>query len=175
MYGDGGIHVLYRGKDDVVMSKEPEKEKTLKDAEPRYFIDKDIFICKGCGGIMRYEYAGLYKCEDCGKRQLDTFGKVKLYIEENGPTPALIIAESIGVNVAEVNNFLREGRLEIPEGADHYIPCEKCGCDIRYGRFCPDCVKSLSGDLRKAFFMSGAGEKPKKSGGEKMHFLNKNR
>lgn len=134
-------------------------------------IAQSLSVCDECRGKMVYQYGGIYRCEECGKIALDDFGRIRLYIELNGPTPAVVLSECLGVPINRVNTYLREGRLEIPEGSPQYIKCEKCGCDIRYGRYCPDCVRAMAGDLRKAFFVEGAGVKPKSSG-EKMHFLN---
>lgn len=134
--------------------------------------EKTVF-CEKCRGNMNYTNAGIYKCEECGHETLDDFGKVKRYIELNGPTPAFIISQATGVSTDVINSFLREGRVEIPEGSDCYIKCEKCGCSIRYGRYCPECVKSLAGGI-KSVLVADMGERPKnKDMSGKMHFLDK--
>ena len=48
---------------------------------------------------------------------------------------------------------------------------EKCGCDIRSGRWCPDCAEQLSADLKGCYV--GVGDKPKKNTAGKMRFLDK--
>lgn len=66
--------------------------------------------------------------------------------------------------------------MEIPEGSKYYLKCEKCGCSIRYGRFCPDCVRELAGEI-KAVFHEDVGEKPKCEPDSdmkgRMHYLNR--
>lgn len=125
------------------------------------------WFCSVCGGEMKPLYAGIYECKECKKQEYDDFGKVRAYIEEHGKQPAAILAEETGVAVETIEMFLRTGRLEIPEGSDIYISCERCGCDIRYGRFCGDCMKVLTGDMKRAFFNEAVGEKPKLSSGKK--------
>ena len=81
-----------------------------------------------------------------------------------------VIADETGVPMKHLNLMLREGRVEIPDGSSYYIRCESCGCSIRYGRFCPDCVRRTASDLRQAFYVAEMGEKPKQSGS--MRFYN---
>ncbi|MBE5911481.1 hypothetical protein [Pseudobutyrivibrio sp.] len=152
------------------MGNKAEIEKFTKD-----FLDRKPTRCSKCKGRIRYIGGGYYECYDCGNKEIDDFGRVKDYIDENGPAPAIIISENTGVPVDIVNGMLREGRLEIPEGSVVYIQCETCGCSIRYGRFCPDCIRSRTNSLKGVFFNPDVGEKPKKEAPKhddgKMHFL----
>lgn len=134
------------------------------------------WFCEICGGEMKPLYAGMYECKECKRHEYDDFGKVRAYIEEHGKQPAPILSAETGVSLETIEMFLRTGRLEIPEGSEIYIECERCGCDIRYGRFCSDCMKILTGDVKRAFFNEAAGEKPKnpssKNKSGKMHTIN---
>lgn len=107
-------------------------------------------VCSICSGRLCYRSHGEYICESCGNIDRDDFGKVRNYIEVNGPTPALLIAEGTGVPMDKINAYLRQGRVEIPEGSSIYITCEGCGRDIRFGRFCPDCAIKLSKQIQGA-------------------------
>lgn len=114
-----------------------------------------------------------------GKRELEDvvyekdFKKVKQYIDEHGKTPAIIIAQETGVPVGVIDRLLRQGRIEIPEGEEKYIPCERCGADIRYGRFCPKCAAEIGKQLQVSLSFGEVGEEPKVKRGGKMHFLDK--
>lgn len=125
--------------------------------------------CKKCGGVTVYTYSGTYQCEACGHEEKDDFGKVKDYIEKNGPSPAIVISTATGVKLGIIEEFLKTGRVEIPDGSPIYIKCENCRTDIRYGRLCPECARALTGDLKKVFFNENVGEKPKVDG--RMRFL----
>lgn len=128
--------------------------------------------CPDCEASMIYIYGEMYECPDCGCRSLSDFGKVKKFLEDKGPQSAIVISDATGVSVEIINEFLRDGRVEIPDGSEQYIKCQKCGADIRYGRFCPDCIKKISGNISKALWTPEAGEKPKKKNIDgKMHFL----
>lgn len=117
--------------------------------------------CELCGGKIYYLDGGRYQCRSCEHIMLDDFGKVKAYIDKHGPSPSPVIAAATGVSAEVIDVFLRRGRLEIPEGSKYYIKCEKCHCSIRYGRFCPDCIKETVGGM-KAIFAEEVGEKPKR-------------
>ena len=136
-------------------------------------MDRRPMDCKECGGKVFYQNSGIYQCEDCGAEEYDDFGKIKNYLEIHGPSPAPYISEDTGVPLEIISVFLRNGRLEIPEGSKYYIKCERCGCALRYGRYCPACTRELAGQLQGALFEQ-MGEKPKQEvekKKEKMHFL----
>ncbi|BBF41942.1 flagellar protein [Lachnospiraceae bacterium KM106-2] len=141
-------------------------------SENYIIADKKLF-CKKCGAPMEYKYAGIYGCTECEYTFMDDFGKVKNYINLHGPTSGAIISDATGVSLEKINGFLRKGRVEIPEGSEFYIKCERCGTDIRYGRFCPECVRELAGKITVAFTADEIGEKPKHKQGGKMRFFHK--
>ncbi|MGN0485421.1 MAG: hypothetical protein ACI4HI_17925 [Lachnospiraceae bacterium] len=130
--------------------------------------------CEICGGKMDYVSVGEYRCKVCGHVVLDDYGKVRKFLEKNGPSPSIVIAKETGVELEIIEFFLRKGRLEITENSEHFVKCEKCGCDIRYGRFCPECTKKMAGGIQ-AIFNEDMGERPKKKdSGEqkgKLHFI----
>lgn len=130
-------------------------------------------ICPKCGELMRYAFGEVFKCDYCGQEELTSFGKVRKYIEENGPSNASNISRGTGVPVSIINKYLREGRIEIPDGSDSYIKCEDCGADIRYGRYCPACAAKHNKDQNVGIFNSEAGEVPKhkRDAYGKMHTL----
>ena len=126
--------------------------------------------CSKCGGELEFRGHGEYRCKSCGNVETDDFGKVKKYLDANGPATALTISEATGVPIDRINGFLREGRVEIPENSEVYIRCEKCGTEIRFGRYCPACASKLTMELKGVF---EAGEVPKKkpNADGKMRFL----
>lgn len=148
--------------------------KSKQDSFIKAFLERKPTRCSKCKGRIKYIGGGRYECFDCGNEEIDDFGKVKDYIDANGPAPAIFISEHTGVPVELIDGMLRQGRLEIPEGSPVYIKCEKCGCSIRYGRFCPDCIRSRTNNLKGVFFNPDVGEKPQheiKHEDGRMHFL----
>ncbi len=125
--------------------------------------------CENCGGLLKDAGLGIYVCSQCGHEMLSEFGKVKKYIEDNGPSNAYNISQGTGISVSKIDRYLREGRIEIPDGSESYISCEMCGVDIRYGRYCPVCATKLKKTLKSALMPSEIGEIPKRNG--KMRYM----
>ena len=147
-------------------------EKSIEKA----LIERKPLRCELCDEKVYYMDSGRYQCRSCNHIMFDDFGKVKAYLEEHGPSHAVAISSATGVSMEIIDVFLRKGRLEIPEGSKYYIQCQKCGCSIRYGRFCPDCIKETANGIR-AICAEDEGEKPKfdinpdRQG--KIHFMNR--
>ena len=68
--------------------------------------------CSRCKGKLFYIGSGKYKCERCENEVMDDFGKVKSFLEEQGPCAAAIIAESTGVRLDVIEFFLKKGFSE---------------------------------------------------------------
>lgn len=129
-------------------------------------------VCRECGGRMLYKAGGMYKCEKCGNEDLDDFGRIKQFLEDNGPAPIITICRATGVERDVVDYCLKQGRIEIPNGSKYYVKCENCGTAIRYGRYCSACANELQGKLK--IRQEEVGEKPREINPEmagKMHFL----
>ena len=71
----------------------------------RYVEQKKIERCELCHNKMEYIASGVYRCTVCGSEVLDDFGKVKLFLEENGPTPQIIIAQRTGVSMDKIGYY----------------------------------------------------------------------
>ena len=126
----------------------------------RHIIDRRPVACSECGGKLKYEGGGEYKCIECHEISYDEFGKVRKYLYDNGPSPAPEVVAATGVSNQIVIELLKEGRIELIENSKFFLRCEKCGCSIRYGRICPDCARRLADNLDQAMKES-VGEKPK--------------
>ena len=133
---------------------------------------EEIRTCKFCGGMFRYYGFGYGYCERCTPIDNEMFHRVKDYIWENGTATMAVVSDATGVSMKQINQYLRDGRLEIPEDSEIFIRCELCGTDIRYGRYCQECASRTSRELKSALKVDifEIGEKPKRMRG-KMHYL----
>lgn len=129
--------------------------------------------CPSCGNNMKYMYGEMFQCPVCGRKELSDFGKVKEFLDANGPQPAVVISDATGVKLHVIDGYLKQGRVEIPDGSEIYIKCQKCGTEIRYGRFCPECMLKMSSGISKALWNPDVGEKPKikREATGKMHIM----
>jgi RNase P subunit RPR2 len=130
--------------------------------------------CPICGADYRQIIPELVKCASCGFEEKSTFGIVKEYIEQNGISTISEVSKKCGVPIRKIDNYLRSGQLEIPEGSDIFIKCKRCGIDIRFGKYCKECAAILIRDLSSAVEIkeSEIGEVPRKMDG-KMRFIHR--
>ena len=97
--------------------------------------------CDYCKGELTMCGKGAYKCEDCGKISYDSFQKIKNYLDEHGPTPAVDVSAETGLPKEMVEYLLLEEHLEIPSSSSVVLACQNCGAPIRSGRLCDMCKK----------------------------------
>lgn len=139
-----------------------------------YLLKNKPVVCENCNSRLFYTGIGEYKCKECDEIYLDDYGKVRHFVEENGPMQAILISQATGVDEEVISAMLYNGKVEIPEGSKYYLQCEKCGSSLRYGRICPLCARNLSNGMRN-FDRSEVGEIPKSETSDykkgKMHFI----
>jgi len=110
----------------------------------------DVRNCKRCGKI--FNYYGSYICNDCRQQDEADFTKIRQYIINHPKSSALEISEATGIDPRIITRFMREGRLEFDEfdTSDSGLTCEKCGKDIKSGRYCENCLAQLHNGLQDA-------------------------
>ena len=127
--------------------------------------------CSLCGGVMIFKGLGQFKCEDCGHKEYDDYGKSRNYIEAHPGANVYQIAEATGVSRKSINNLVKEGRFEITKDSKTFLQCEVCGANIRSGRVCPNCEasyhKRYEDDVRKSNISGGYGKAEQGDDGSK--------
>ncbi len=101
-------------------------------------IDHTPIICPDCGGAYEYEGAGEYKCKNCGRMDYDDYGKVRKYIEDNGPAPYHVVKKATGVDGRLVKSYLNNPSEATQE---FRYKCSRCNCSIKQGTLCSSCKK----------------------------------
>lgn len=132
-------------------------------------------VCVVCKRIFTYMGYGHFYCPACKKLDEEEFTKVREYIYNHGTASALEVSEFTGVSLHRITQYLKEGRLEIPELSPIFIKCEMCNSDIRSGRLCPSCAGKLSKSMRESmnFDDEQIGQVPIKIEGKMRYFGNK--
>ncbi len=131
----------------------------------------DVRTCKKCGNLFNY-LSGPPLCPKCRDEMEKKFHEVKEFIRENPNANINEIAQENEVPVAQIQQWVREERLEFTEGSAITLSCESCGASIRTGRFCEKCKGNMSNALNSAFkkpTVEAPVKKPKES--DKMRFL----
>ncbi len=138
-------------------------------------FEMNVRNCRKCGKLFNY-ISGMPICPACKDKLEEKFQAVKKYIRENRLADIKQVAEDCEVEVGQIQQWIREERLEFTEDSPVKIPCENCGASIRSGKYCEKCKREMTNNL------SSVMEKPKavlvepkkpQSTGNKMRFLDR--
>ena len=83
------------------------------------------------------------------------------------------IAEENDVTIPMIKQWIREERLEFSPDSPVGLECEKCGKQIRTGRYCDECKKNVAADIESVIAkpkVVAQPQKPRRDKG-KMRFL----
>lgn len=136
----------------------------------------DVRNCAKCKRLFNY-VSGRPICPNCKKDLEDEFTKVRDYIRNNPDAGIGEVAEVCEVDVKEIRQWIREERLSFTKDSAVGIECEKCGVNIRTGRFCDQCKKDVVDNLSSVYKENKVEENPfaKQKTENKMRFLNKDK
>lgn len=98
--------------------------------------------CSRCGKI--FYSVGRKICPDCVQKEEEEYRKVRDYVREHKNATIPAVSEATGVPAERINQFIREGRLELVNAV---LECMSCGAPIRKGRFCEKCLAEMSRPL----------------------------
>ena len=131
--------------------------------------------CRKCGKLFNH-ILGMPICPACKEALENKFQEVKKYIRENRQADIREVAEACEVEVSQIQQWIREDRLEFAEDSPVKLPCENCGEMIRSGKYCEKCKRDMANNLSSAIEKPKLIiEPPKKSQptGNKMRFLDR--
>lgn len=103
--------------------------------------------CRGCGRIFNY-VAGPILCQKCREDAEAKFQQVKEYIRSNPGVGIPEVSEACDVSVSQIQQWLREERLEVTEDSPIFLTCESCGANIRSGKYCEKCKYDMTMGFR---------------------------
>ncbi len=106
----------------------------------------DIRQCSRCRSL--FQYRGNHMCPECVRQVDELFTKVRNYIYEH---PSALMAQIIGETGAEeadINTWLRDGRLILDKNSAALINCEICQKPIVTGRYCDDCAQEMKNTIQ---------------------------
>jgi len=130
--------------------------------------------CKECGHRkLKYNGVGEYQCEQCGHLMYDDYGTVRNYIEKNPGATQLEVSSATGISKNIIRRLLKDDRIQIASNSMVFMLYERCGAEIRSGRFCNNCLKSFSETAKvkeagpKSHIVGGFAKKDNESSGAK--------
>lgn len=114
----------------------------------------EVRNCRKCGKLFNY-VSGMPICPACKDRMEEVFQEVKKYIRENPRADIREVSEACEVEKSQIQQWIREERLEFTADSPIMLPCENCGAMIRSGKYCEKCKSTMAKNLSDAI------EKPK--------------
>lgn len=117
--------------------------------------------CKKCGRLFNYAMGPII-CPQCKEETEAKFKEVKTYIQEHPHCGIHEVADACEIDVQQIQQWLREERLEFTSDSVIELQCEVCGCDIRSGRFCEKCKVNMVNGLQRSIQPQKAPEPVKK-------------
>ena len=84
-------------------------------------------------------------CEACIKEEEHLFESVKEYLRDHPKTTVGEVSEATGVSTKKIFGYLRDGRIEVAEGAG--LNCAQCGTSITSGQLCSVCFEKASAQI----------------------------
>lgn len=130
--------------------------------------------CRKCGKLYNY-IPGPPICPACREALEEKFQEVKKYIWEHTSASIPEVAEECDVSPQQIQQWLREERLQLAEGSPITLSCENCGATIMTGRYCEKCKNEMAHQLNNSIKKPEAPKPEKKKDtreNPKMRFLN---
>ena len=129
--------------------------------------------CRKCGRIFNY-VVGPIMCPACREAQEAVFQNVKNYVEEHRGANISEVAAECNVEPSQINQWIREDRLQFAEDSPIRIACESCGTMIRSGKYCDKCKANMTNTLNSAYKKPGSNDQISRrpmSDRDRMRFL----
>ena len=70
-------------------------------------------ICKNCGTPLEYSGLGEYKCPDCGRKEYDSYGIVRIYLEQHPGANILQVEKNTGIPRQKISRMISEDRFSV--------------------------------------------------------------
>lgn len=134
----------------------------------------ELATCKVCRKFFNHT-GGEKICPVCKEKLEKKFQEVKDFIRENAGVSVEEVCEKCEVDKKQIQQWIREERLEFTSDSGAGIVCESCGTPITTGRYCDKCKAELASGLIGAIEKPApeAPKKPEKKSGAKMRFLDR--
>ena len=132
--------------------------------------------CRKCGKIFNYAIGPII-CPSCKEALEAKFKEVKEYVQNNRNATVAAVSEACEVEPGQIQQWIREERLQFADDSPIKVSCESCGTMIGSGRFCEKCKTNIVRDLKCAIRQPKVEEpkpvKKKRPEKDKMRFFDR--
>lgn len=105
--------------------------------------------CRKCGKLFNYAM-GPIMCPACKEGLDEKFKEVKEYIRTHPGCGMKEVSVECDVETSQIQQWLREERLEFTSDSAVQLSCESCRTAIRSGRYCDKCKAALTSGFQRA-------------------------
>ena len=105
--------------------------------------------CRKCGKLFNY-VSGPPICMSCREALEGKFQEVKEYIRTHVGATIPEVSEACDVSKNQIQQWLKDERLELAEGSAITLLCENCETPIYSGRFCEKCKSSMANQFNES-------------------------
>ena len=131
--------------------------------------------CRKCGCLYNY-VTGPSICPACLENIEEKFQTVKKYIQQHGKADMEDISRDCEVDTAQIQQWIRQERLQFSDDSPIKVSCEMCGKMISGGRFCAACKDQMARSLNQAMGLGGVmteapPDRSARSNSNRMRFL----
>lgn len=88
-------------------------------------------------------------CPTCAAEGESRFQRIKAYLYEHPGASATELVQQLGVTIRQIQQYLKEDRLEVVGEGFTGLKCELCGKDLKTGRYCPHCEREAAARQRQ--------------------------
>lgn len=106
----------------------------------------NVINCRKCGKLFNY-ITGPQICPMCKEANEKKFQEVKKYIQMHNHCSMAEVCEECEVEPGQIQNWIRQERLQFSDDSPIKVNCESCGAMIGCGRFCEKCKSEMSKNL----------------------------
>ena len=108
----------------------------------------NIKNCRKCGKLFNY-ITGPYICPACREKDEEKFQEVKKYIQSHARCSMQEVCEECEVEPSQIQNWIRQERLQFADDSPIKVSCENCGAMIGSGKLCEKCKNEMAKNLNK--------------------------
>ncbi|MGN0132001.1 MAG: flagellar protein [Lachnospiraceae bacterium] len=102
--------------------------------------------CRRCGRLFNY-VTGPYICPMCREENEKKFQEVKKYIQTHPRCSMQAVCEECDVEAGQIQNWIRQERLQFADDSPIKVACENCGAMIGSGKLCEKCKNAMTKNL----------------------------
>lgn len=105
--------------------------------------------CRKCGKLFNYAMGPMI-CPNCKEALEAKYQEVKKYIQAHVHATIQMVSEECDVDTGQIQQWIREDRLQFSDDSPIKVPCERCGAMIGSGKYCTKCSQEMATSLSQS-------------------------